>query len=571
MKGKNMIERLDTKPDSGQSVITFYNKLRTCKSHKQALSLFLKYAQIILPVKRVSLHLFEDENPFIKKSYEVSATRSAVYEDVRSYLTPQDIDVIWNSDRIKIITPNNLQMPLKRKRELDMVIPLCAMGDKRGFLIIEYPDREKERTHTQSYNAVIQLAGCLASYLSMKDKTLKMIEKDSILHETKEYVSSILENMVHGVISIDTKGIIITFSRGAELLLELDAGEVISHHYHEVFPAQISKLVDELKTRLVSEKYIIEREAEYIMQGKFPIPIKFTASLLKDKNGQESGLILICKDSSSFKRLIALQELGNMKSEFLATASHEFKTPLNLIMGSIGILSTGMVGAMNEKQQKLVKLVEEGSNRLHQLINDLLDISKMEHNQKLNNNQQVSISTVLTENLQMQDEIARGKNITLTVKNNHPELTITGTRDKIYGIFDNLIGNAIKYTPDGGAVHVEVDLVSQQGYPESFYRFSGEDRINIIENAVQITVSDTGIGIAKENFDLIFDKFHRVNDPYVRQNQGTGLGLAITRKIIDSLGGIIRVESEQSRGSKFIVQLPLNPPVVAQNSSEINA
>ena len=531
--------------------LDYYYQLNGCNDVKEAFRYLCDYIRMTTPMHKISVHLFEKNEPFIKESFEMTKNSKKIESDVRSYMTPKNIDTIRDLNSIELIKIGSINI---QSDNADHIIPLVYANDRIGFILIKL----EKNTPIIEENILLQLVCNFAFFLSHLCKTTQLIEKEHILHETKQYVSNILENMVHGVISIDSKGVIKTFSKGAEILLELESENVVSQHFNQVFPPQISQLIENIKQRLSSEKYIVESEAEFIMQDKFPIPIKFTASLLKDKKEKETGLILVCKDSSSVKRLIALQELRNMKSEFLATASHEFKTPLNLIMGSVGILAEGMIGDVNEKQLKLINLVQEGGNRLHNLIKDLLDISKIDQEPR-SHTQDLNIREVLDENLNILKEVAGSKNINITTVFNENDLTIFSTKDNLYKIFNNLISNAIKYTPENGKIHISVKLTSTSSFPESFYRFDDKEKLDIVENAIEIIVSDTGIGIEEKDKDTIFQQFKRLDNQFIRQTEGTGLGLFITKKIVNSMGGTIRVKSIPNHGSMFIVQLPINP------------
>lgn|GEM_PF-3443090 len=534
----------------------FCRKLSACADHKQAVRVFGRFVSEFVDYEKISFYFFEFQKQIINFSLEIDKTAKVIENASRCYLSPADIDKIFNIRHIKIISAKNTDLPCDLKTEIDFIIPLTVFGEKIGFAVVFGVKNNYCELKTKEKEKLIQTAYLFSCCLSNLNKSLMLVHKDNLIKETKEYVSNILENMVHGVISIDSKGIVTTFSKGAEILLELDSKDVVYRNYMSVFPEEICRLIDEIKVRLLSEKYIVESEVEYIMQGKFLIPIKFTASLLKDKNEQENGLILVCKDSSSVKRLIALQELRNLRSEFLATASHEFKTPLNLIMGSVGILGDGMVGDMNDQQKRLVGLVKEGGSRLHKLIKDLLDFSRIEKEQ-VHTNENVNLCNVLDECLTILNESARAKNISIVKSISDRDLSICASHGKVIKIFDNLISNAIKYTPEEGKIYIQIRLIRTEKFPESFYRFSGNSRLRVVENAAEIVIEDTGIGISRDNFELIFQQFKRVDDPYVRKNEGTGLGLSITRKIVESLGGSISVESERGKGSKFVVLLPI--------------
>ncbi len=544
---------------NGSIVLDFYKKINNCTTLPQALRALHTFVNRQIPLKKLSLFIFDSENQFIRDSLEISGTSSRVNKDVRTYLIPKDIDLIYGSREIDLFEVDLLHASDRHHGTADYAIPLTSMNECKGFLLISLPVDHGDLIDSVMRNSLLQMAGYLACFVMNLDTSAQLEEKNAVLAETKDYVSSILENMVHGVISINNQGEVTTFSRGAEILLEINGADVVGYNYRNVFPSQISTLIDDIKENLRNTQYVVESEAEYIMQGKFFIPIKFSASMLKDKQGNEAGLLLICKDSSTVKRIIALQELRNMRSEFLSTASHEFKTPLNLIMGSSGILANGMVGSMTCQQEHLVKLIQEGSKRLHTLINDLLDMSKSENAEAIHLSE-VNLPAVLHDCLTIHEQTAVEKSIDIGVTVDDSDLSITATNDSVTKIFDNLLSNAIKYTPEGGKVQVRIDLVQTTTSSDIFYDFSNNHRLSDSQTAARIVVSDTGIGIAAEDHEQIFDDFKRGNTPYVKKVEGTGLGLSITKRLVRSLGGSISVDSQIDKGSTFTVYLPLTSP-----------
>lgn len=437
--------------------------------------------------------------------------------------------------------------------ERTAIIPFSSRSRVMGYILVAANTINLEEHEMQILECAAYFSSVFLNILSEQ----QIDEQVQVINETRDYLSNIIENMVHGVITIDTGGIISTFSRGAELLLELSASEVVNKHYSAVFSSEIGTVVEKLHNRIKRGFSVVEGEANYNLQGQYSIPIKFTASRLKDKAGAKKGIVLVCKDSSSVKRLVALQELRKMKSEFLSIASHEFKTPLNLISGSAGILSEKMVGDLNDKQQRLVSLIKEGAQRLQQLINNLLDITRLELH-KTSARQTVHIIDILNDVMLLLQHSADEKKITITKYIENKDISIAAEYEQLFKVLDNLINNAIKYTPEGGTVDITINCLSHDDLPKRYYLFTETERLEIMENAIEIIISDSGIGIAAEHIDLIFSQFHRVPDPYVQKTEGTGLGLSITKKIVESLGGSITVQSTPRQGSSFIVLLPIS-------------
>jgi len=233
-----------------------------------------------------------------------------------------------------------------------------------------------------------------------------------------------------------------------------------------------------------------------------------------------------------------LKETMEIKSQFISTVSHELRTPLGCMKEGIGIVLDGVVGQINDQQRKFLDIAKRNIDRLAALINDVLDFQKIEAGRVRLNMQENNIREVVEETYQTMLSSAKKKNIDFSLEfdNNLPKAIFDG--DKIIQVLTNLVSNAIKFTPEEGKITVCVLR-------------KGEELV--------IRVSDTGMGIPKEALAKVFEHFYRVHRPG-KEIQGTGLGLAIVNKIVTMHGGRIEVESEEDKGTTFIVFLPLAGP-----------
>lgn len=238
------------------------------------------------------------------------------------------------------------------------------------------------------------------------------------------------------------------------------------------------------------------------------------------------------------KTNIALKRANKLKSEFLANMSHELRTPLNAIIGFSEVLRDKISGDLNVEQLDFVNDIHGSGQHLLQMINDILDLSKIEAGKIEINYEEFFIPDAIKEVRDVINGIAYKKNIKVSVQLAENVGMITADRLKFKQVLYNLLSNSIKFTPEMGSVLIEGKLNT---------------------NEVLISVADTGIGIKKEHHEEIFDEFYQIDGSHTREYEGTGLGLALTRRIVSLHGGRIWVESEENKGSKFSFTLPIRP------------
>jgi signal transduction histidine kinase len=231
-----------------------------------------------------------------------------------------------------------------------------------------------------------------------------------------------------------------------------------------------------------------------------------------------------------------LEVANQHKSEFLANMSHELRTPLNAVIGFSEALSDQMFGEVNEKQLEYLKDIHESGRHLLSLINDILDLSKIEAGRMELDVSTFHLPTALSNAMTLIRERAQRHGIELGMEVDRELGEFSGDERKFKQIMLNLLSNAVKFTPDGGKVEV------------SAKKENGE---------IRVAVRDTGIGIAPEDQTAVFEEFRQVGRDRLKKAEGTGLGLALTKRFVELHGGAIRLESTPGKGSTFTVSLPV--------------
>ena len=227
-----------------------------------------------------------------------------------------------------------------------------------------------------------------------------------------------------------------------------------------------------------------------------------------------------------------LKKIDQLKSQFVANVSHEFKSPLTAIKESLSIILDGLMGEVNPDQKEILESGRTNVKRLIRLVTNLLDVSKIELGKMTIKKEKVNISSLIEEALSTYKMEISKKQITLKKDIPQDKWELEADKDMLTEVIINLLNNAIKYTSNGGHISIKLKLT---------------------EREARFEISDTGLGIPSESFDKIFNKFERIT---AEKQEGTGLGLPIAKDIVELHGGKIWVESELGKGSKFIFVIP---------------
>jgi PAS domain S-box-containing protein len=293
---------------------------------------------------------------------------------------------------------------------------------------------------------------------------------------------------------------------------------VFSHNYRVVRP--------DGTIRHVSANAIVISDEDYVPERVIGVNVDVSDRKLIEETLQHANL--------------EMERAMRTKDEFLANMSHELRTPLNAILGISESLEEQFVGPLNEKQLRYTGIIRESGRHLLELISDILDISKIEAGRMELELQQLSIDKICQSCLRMTRELAQKKSIKVSYEIVDSIEIVSADERRLKQSLVNLLGNAVKFTPDGGNIGLEVC-----GHP--------------LENEITFTVWDNGVGIAREDMKLLFQPFVQLDAGLAREYQGTGLGLALVSQMMRLHGGRVSLESEVGAGSRFTITLPWMP------------
>jgi PAS domain S-box-containing protein len=422
-----------------------------------------------------------------------------------------------------------------------MVGPLIANGQFRGLVVLASSrarafDTSLEQLFRNILSQVATAIGNAEVYrlISQQAQELGLMFRQQQEQATER--EAILTSIVDGVVVNDMEGNVILANPAAERILGVPQRDLLRQSYGDifsVFDAQgKEEAVGAMQTLLntsvpaAAKSYKINLEADNRV-------IHALLSPVLSQRGDFMGVVTVLRD------ITKEVEADRAKSEFVSTVSHELRTPMTAIKGYTDLLHAGAAGPINAEQKRFLTTIKNNTDRLTALINDLLDISRMETGRVRFEPHPLQVGEVIADVVNVLAGSAEEKQQSLTYEVAAGLPDIMGDRDRLHQVLTNLVGNAIRYTPKGGEIEV---------------------RAYHVERAVRVDVRDTGIGIAPEDMGHIFERFYRADHPLVQEARGTGLGLSIVKMFVEMHGGRIWVESEPDRGSTFTFILPIPVP-----------
>ena len=392
--------------------------------------------------------------------------------------------------------------------------------------------------------------------------------QSAALRESEMKFRSVAQSATDAIVSADDHGKVIAWNKSAQTIFGYDEEEILGQSLTVLIPEQYQEAHQRGLQRMRGggERHILGKTIELVGVRKDRTQFSLELSLSMWKTEAGTFYTGIIRDITERKRAEqALQALAlsleekvkertaeleiardqalvatRLKSEFLASMSHELRTPLNAVIGFSDVLSEKMFGDLNSKQEEYVLDILSSGRHLLSLINDILDISKVEAGRMELELSTFNVSALLESTLALVRERAKGNGIHLTIAIDPECGQFTADERKVKQVLLNLLSNAVKFTPRGGQVSLKASL---------------------IDNSMNISVTDTGVGIAPEDQQKVFEEFYQAGGDSSRKREGTGLGLALAKRYIELHGGHIQVRSAIGHGSTFTFSLPLRPHI----------
>ena len=516
--------------------------------------------------------------------FNVGAERMLGYTatEVMNKITPADIsdpqEVIARAKALSVelgtpITPGFEALVFKASRGIEDIYELTYIRkDGSRFPAVV------------SVTALRDAAGVIIGYLLIgTDNTARQqveeerMRLDQRLRDQHFYTRSLLESNIDALMTTDPRGIVTDVNKQMEALTGCTRDELIGAPFKSYFtdPARAEEGI----RRVLNEGKLTNYELTARARDGTLTVVSYNATTFHDRDRRLQGVFASARDMTELKAIerslqqknVELEDASRMKSAFLANMSHELRTPLNAIIGFSEVLADGLLGDLTEKQRRFVGDIFKSGKHLLSLINDILDLSKVEAGKMLLDLEPVAIASLLKNSESIIKGQAAVRHVRVDLRLAEQLGTMNADGRKVKQIVYNLLSNAVKFTGDGGEVILQAERVpraevgvvagawARRTFPLAESSFS---------EFLQVSVTDNGIGMSPEGLEHLFKPFSQVDSSLARQFEGTGLGLAMVKLLADLHGGSVAVESAVGEGSRFTVWIPIRAPHDAESAPD---
>jgi len=399
--------------------------------------------------------------------------------------------------------------------------------------VLEFFSHEQQKEDPEMMAAVETVSASLGQFMARS-------AQEGQLRELNRHKEFILNSVADGIFGTDRDGVVIFVNPAAEMLLGAAEGSLIGRQVQEVIhmgrrgPATADGSYPTM--RAFSTPQGTTGQDLFFRSDGTSFPVEFSVTPMQE-GGSVVGSVL------SFRDISQRYALDRMKDEFISTVSHELRTPLTSIRGALGLLSAGLVGEVSEKASNLLRIAVSNSDRLVRLINDILDLERMQSGRAPLSFRRTTLSEVAQQAVDAMMPMADAAKIRIVLETG--TAAVDADPDRLLQVLTNLLSNAIKFSPEDATIRVLIKAGSE---------------------GATLSVIDQGRGIPADKLESIFDRFQQVDASDSRQKGGTGLGLAICRTIVHQHNGRIWAERNADRGTTFSLFIPFHQSIGVESS-----
>jgi len=434
-----------------------------------------------------------------------------------------------------------------------IAVPLIAHHQMLGVLMLSHDDNgyfneDHLRLLTASAGQIAIGINNAQLYTELEKELMHRSEMFQRQEVEASQSQAILQSLSDGVIVCGEDGSVLAANMACELILERSVEELVIWNLPELFRRLLGRRADEVPVEDLLAQPMDAQHRPRTFSTRFQTGTRIIHITL--------GPVLNSKDAlmgavAVFRDITREIESDRLKTEFIGTVSHELRTPMTSIKGFTQLLSMGSLGPVNDTQKEFLQIIQTNAERMITIINDLLDITKIETGSVELDMRPLHMAEALsTVVMELQASIqAREHTLTISIPPGLP--LVRADAKRLNQVLSNMLSNAVKYTPRGGSIALEAREVDIDAVPEHL-----RDGLKPKSRYALIEIRDTGVGIAPEELDRIFDRFYRTENPLKVEAGGTGLGLSLVHPLIELFGGRVWVHSTLNEGSTFFFIIP---------------